>query len=161
MSMQHSSPSCSCNECLKQFRCVSSRGDGGWSKNEASLSCDCGEKCVLRTAKTTKNRGRQFWGCPRYKLESETVGCNYFRWLADCSHDESVSCEVLEANDQRLVKSFENESDIKILGRKVEVKFVAMQKTVMGIERWTKILVHVSFLCVLIIIVIAMLLGRA
>ncbi|WVZ14877.1 hypothetical protein V8G54_012443 [Vigna mungo] len=152
MSMRYSSPSCSCNECRKQFRCVSSRGVGGWSRNEVSLSCDCGEKCVLRTAKTTKNRGRQFWGCPRYKLGSETVGCNYFRWLANCSHDESVSCEVLEANDQRLVKSFENESDIKILGR----------KTVMGIERWTQILVHVvSFLCVLIIIVIAMLLGRA
>ncbi|WVZ03246.1 hypothetical protein V8G54_024052 [Vigna mungo] len=152
MSMQHSSSSCTCNECRKQFRCVSSRGDGGWSRKEASLSCHCGEKCVLRTAKTTKNQGRQFWGCPRYKLGSETVGCNYFRWLADYGHDESVSCEVLEANDQRLVKSFENESNNKIVER----------KAVMGVERWTKILVHVvSFLCVMNIIVIAMLLGRA
>ncbi|WVZ12057.1 hypothetical protein V8G54_016587 [Vigna mungo] len=152
MSMQHSSSSCTCNECRKQIRCVSSRGDGGWSRKEVSLSCHCGEKCVLRTAKTTKNLGKQFWGCPRYKLGSETVGCNYFRWLADCGHDESVSCEVLEANDQRLVKSFEN----------VEEKLVAVQKAMMGLERWTKILVHVvSVVCVMNIIVIAMFLGRA
>ncbi|WVZ08958.1 hypothetical protein V8G54_022304 [Vigna mungo] len=152
MSMQHSFSSCTCNECRKNFQCVSSRGDGGWSRNEASLSCHCGEKCVLRTAKTTKNRGRQFWGCPRYKFGSETVGCNYFKWLGDCCHDENVSCEVLEANDQRLVKSFEMESDNKIVGRNAEEKFVAVHKVVMGVE---------SFLCVMNIIVIAMLLGRA
>ncbi|WVZ16050.1 hypothetical protein V8G54_013616, partial [Vigna mungo] len=132
------------------------------SRIEASLSYHCGEKCVLRTAKTTKNRGRQFWGCPRYKLGSETVGCNYFKWLGDCGHDENVSCEVLEANDQRLVKSFETGSDNKISRRNVEEKFVAVHKAVMGVERRTKLLVHaVSFLCVLIIIVIAILLGRA
>ncbi|WVY89549.1 hypothetical protein V8G54_035063 [Vigna mungo] len=146
MFMQHSSSSCTCNECRKQFR---SRGDGGWSRKDASLSCHFGEKCVLRTVKTTKNREKQLWGCPKYKVGTETVGCNYFKWFTDCVYDESVSCEVLKANDERLLKSFENESDKKIVGR----------KAVMGLERWTKIVVGVvSVVCVMNIIVIAMLL---
>jgi len=32
--------------------------------------CYCGEKVVLRTARTPKNRGKQFWGCPKYKVRS-------------------------------------------------------------------------------------------
>jgi len=30
--------------------------------------CYYGEKSVLRTAKTAKNRGKQFWGCSKYKV---------------------------------------------------------------------------------------------
>ncbi|WVZ00588.1 hypothetical protein V8G54_026657 [Vigna mungo] len=144
MLMGHSCSSSTCNECRrKHLRSVSSRGDGGWNRNEASLICHCGEKSVLRTAKTSKNRGKQFWGCPRYKVGSENVGCNYFRWCNDWGIEESVSCEVLEANDERLLKSFENESDKKIVG---------VQKIVMGLQ---------SVLCVMNIIIFAMLMGRA
>ncbi|KOM56413.1 hypothetical protein LR48_Vigan10g230500, partial [Vigna angularis] len=122
-------------------------------RNEASLICHCGEKSVLRTVKTSKNRGKQFWGCPRYKVRSKNGGCNYFKWCSDWGIEESVSCEVLEANDERLLKSFENESDKKIVG---------MQKVVMGLQRWMKFLVGVvSVLWVMNIIIFAMLMGRA
>ena len=30
--------------------------------------CYCGQTTVLRTAKTPKNRGKQFWGCPKFKV---------------------------------------------------------------------------------------------
>jgi len=30
--------------------------------------CFCGEIAVLRVAKTIRNAGKQFWGCPNYKV---------------------------------------------------------------------------------------------
>ncbi|KOM49433.1 hypothetical protein LR48_Vigan08g026000 [Vigna angularis] len=152
MSMGHSCSSSTCNECRrKHLWFVSSHGDGGWNRNEASLICHCGEKFVLRTAKTSVNQGKQLWGCPRYKVGSENGGCNYFIWCWGI--EESVNCEVLEANDERLLKSFENESDKKIVG---------VQKVVMGLQRWMKFLVGVvSVLCVMNIIIFAMLMGMA
>ncbi|WVZ16850.1 hypothetical protein V8G54_009832 [Vigna mungo] len=115
MSMGHSCSSSTCNQCgRKHLHSVSCRGDGSWNRNDGLIICHCGESCVLRTAKTVKNRGKKFWGCPRYKVGSENGGCNYFRWCTDWGIEESVSCEVLEANDERLVKGFENERDKKI-----------------------------------------------
>ncbi|KOM32471.1 hypothetical protein LR48_Vigan01g202700 [Vigna angularis] len=109
MSMGYSYSSSTCNECgRKHLQSVSSRGDGGWNRNDALLICHCGKKFVLRIAKTSKNRDKQLWGCPRYKIGSENGGCNYLRWFSDWGIEEIVSCEVLEANDERLVKSFEN-----------------------------------------------------
>ncbi|WVZ01024.1 hypothetical protein V8G54_027093 [Vigna mungo] len=33
----------------------------------SSPICHYGERSVMRTAKTMKNRGKQFWGCSKYK----------------------------------------------------------------------------------------------
>jgi len=30
--------------------------------------CDCGEKAITRTNRTAKNKGRKFWGCPKFKV---------------------------------------------------------------------------------------------
>ncbi|XP_014524572.1 uncharacterized protein LOC106780775 [Vigna radiata var. radiata] len=154
MSMGHSCSSSTCNECgRKHLRSVSSRGDGGWNRKDASLICHCGKKTVLRTAKTSKNRGKKFWGCPRYKVGSENTGCNYFKWCTDWENEESVSCDVLEANDERLLKSFENEGDKKI---------VHVKKAVLALQSWMKFLVGVvSVLCAINMIIIAMLMGMA
>ncbi|WVY97414.1 hypothetical protein V8G54_029565 [Vigna mungo] len=58
---------------------VSGGGRGGCSNG--GLICYCGMKCVVRTARTIKNRGKQFWGCPKFKnggedgvVETETTG---------------------------------------------------------------------------------------
>ncbi|WVZ12218.1 hypothetical protein V8G54_016748, partial [Vigna mungo] len=108
---------------------------------------------VLRTAKATKNRGKQFWGCPRYKIGSENGGCNFFRWFSDCGVEENVSCEVLEANDERLVKTFENQGVKQIFD---------VQKAVMDLPSWMKYLVGVvSVVFIMNMIIIAMLMGRA
>ncbi|WVZ25186.1 hypothetical protein V8G54_003730 [Vigna mungo] len=127
------------------MRSVSSRGD-------ASLICHCGEKTVLRTARTTKNRGKQFWGCPRYKLGSEN-GCNFFRWFSDWGVEQSISYELLEANDVRLVNTF----------KKQGVKQMSdVEKVVVGLQREMKYLVVVvSVLFVMNTIIIAMMMGRA
>ncbi|XP_014503314.1 uncharacterized protein LOC106763661 [Vigna radiata var. radiata] len=146
MSMAHSCSSSTCNDYRrKHMRSVSSRGD-------ASLICHCGENNVLRTARTTKNRGKQFWGCPRYKLGSEN-GCNFFRWFSDWGVEESISCELLEANDVRLVKSVEKQG----------VKQMSdVEKVVVGLQREMKYLVVVfSVLFVMNTIIIAMMMRRA
>ncbi|WVZ19092.1 hypothetical protein V8G54_006414 [Vigna mungo] len=153
MSMQHSYSWSTCNDCRKQFRSGSSRGDGGWTRKEASPICQCGEMSVLRTAKTTKNQGKQFWICPRYKGGGENAGCNFFRWLSDFGTEESASCELLETKDDRLMKTVENERDNNV---------VAVQKVVITLQKWIKMLVGVVFiLCVINMIAVAMLMGRA
>ncbi|XP_014523178.1 uncharacterized protein LOC106779566 [Vigna radiata var. radiata] len=146
MSKAHSCSSSTCNDCRrKHLRSVSSRGD-------ALLICHCREKTVLRTAKTIKNRGKQFWGCTRYKLGSDN-GCNFFRWFSDWGVEESISCELLEANDERLVKTFEKQGVKQIFD---------VQKVVVGLESWMKYLVVVvSVLFIMNMIIIAMLMGRA
>ncbi|WVZ21086.1 hypothetical protein V8G54_008408 [Vigna mungo] len=144
MSLGHSYCSSTCNACgRKHFRSASSsQGDGGWNKKDASLICHCGEKSVLRTAKTTKNREKLFWDCPRYKMGSENGGCNFFKWFTDLGVEESVSCEVLEANDG-VKQSFD------------------VQKAVMGLQSWMKYLVVVvSVVFIMNMIIIAMLMGR-
>ncbi|XP_014515595.1 uncharacterized protein LOC106773414 [Vigna radiata var. radiata] len=154
MSMAHSCSSSTCNACgRKHFHSASSsHGDGGWNKKDASLICHCGEKSVLRTAKTMKNRGKLFWGCPRHKMGSEIGGWNFFKWFTDWGVEESVNCEVLEANDERLVKTFENQGVKQIFD---------MQKAVMGLQSWMKYLVVVvSVVFIMNMIIIAMLMGR-
>ncbi|WVZ18596.1 hypothetical protein V8G54_005918 [Vigna mungo] len=52
--------------------------------------CLCGEKTVVRTARTVKNRGKQFWGCPMYKNGHEG-GCNFFKWCCDDASEKSYT----------------------------------------------------------------------
>jgi len=41
---------------------------GGCRSSNVTPSCYCGDKAVLRTARTTKNKGKRFWGCPNFKV---------------------------------------------------------------------------------------------
>ncbi|XP_017428858.2 uncharacterized protein LOC108336925 [Vigna angularis] len=79
MSMNHYS-SCS----RGSSRGASSRGMLG------SQICYCGEFVILRVAKTTKNEGKPFWGCPNYKRSrnGEVRGCNFFKWASEDHVDE-------------------------------------------------------------------------
>jgi len=63
------SPSHSCSSCTWGMKnsTVSSHGGVGRRFDFAPL-CHCGEKAIMRTARTAKNRGRKFWGCPKFKV---------------------------------------------------------------------------------------------
>ncbi|QCD78911.1 hypothetical protein DEO72_LG1g2547 [Vigna unguiculata] len=88
MSRGHSSSSCSCNSWGTQNPRLSNHG-GGVLSHGGALICNCGEVAVLRTARTTKNGRKQFWGCPNYKRGSEAfIGCNYFKWCSEDAADE-------------------------------------------------------------------------
>jgi len=68
MSLCHSCSSCTCNGWGKKNPSLYSRGAGGSRSLGSQPLCYCGEKSILRTAKIAKNKGKQFWGCSKYKV---------------------------------------------------------------------------------------------
>ncbi|KOM27522.1 hypothetical protein LR48_Vigan432s002700 [Vigna angularis] len=92
MSKEHSWYSSSCSARRKE-------------NGTPSPICYCGQSCVVRTAKTTKNRGKQFWGCSKYKNGGEESGCNFFEWCNDIGGDERGSLFNSEGKKETLVKS--------------------------------------------------------
>jgi len=68
MSLCNSCSSFTCNGWGKKNPSVSSRGARGSRSLGLQPICYCGEKSVLRTVKTAKNRGKQFWGCSKYNV---------------------------------------------------------------------------------------------
>ncbi|BAT90178.1 hypothetical protein VIGAN_06136900 [Vigna angularis var. angularis] len=77
-----------CSSCSWGSSCgASSRGF------VANQICHCGEVAVLRVARTVKNEGKQFWGCPNYKRtrNEEFQGCNFFKWRNEDNVDDGGS----------------------------------------------------------------------
>ncbi|QCD83949.1 hypothetical protein DEO72_LG2g4298 [Vigna unguiculata] len=90
MSRVQSSSSCSHNSRVmrNQSSCCSSGGCRGLGE---APTCNCGVAAVLRTIRTIKNGGRQFWGCPNFKGGSEgCYGCNFFKWCIEDDDDKKV-----------------------------------------------------------------------
>ncbi|KOM34139.1 hypothetical protein LR48_Vigan02g028900 [Vigna angularis] len=89
--MAHPCSSSSCSGWRKQDGNVVCGGGRGGSSNGGPF-CYCGMKCVVKTARTAKNIGKQILGCPKFK----NGACNYFRWCADdgdVERETSVKCE--------------------------------------------------------------------
>ncbi|WVZ17678.1 hypothetical protein V8G54_010660 [Vigna mungo] len=119
---------------------------------------------VFRTARTPKNKGRRFWGCPKFKGGSEdcSSGCNFFKWCnEDVIHEENVvtveesgrNNEVggsLMKMEQMLMKMEERDGE--------KLKIACLQKTVVSLENWLKLLTGVVvIICLCNVIVISML----
>ncbi|BAT78656.1 hypothetical protein VIGAN_02136400 [Vigna angularis var. angularis] len=76
--MSRSSFSCKCLGSAMQHSSGSLRRLG------AKPTCFYGQNAVFRIARTPKNKGKKFWGCPNFKGESEElVGCNFFQWCIE------------------------------------------------------------------------------
>ncbi|QCD86016.1 hypothetical protein DEO72_LG3g537 [Vigna unguiculata] len=75
MSRGQSSSSCSHNSRVmrNQSSCCSSGGCRGLGEVP---TCNCGVAAVLRTTITIKNGGRQFWGCPNFKVVMGAISLN-------------------------------------------------------------------------------------
>ncbi|QCD79348.1 hypothetical protein DEO72_LG1g2987 [Vigna unguiculata] len=64
-------------------------------------NCYCGDKAMLRTAKTAKNKGERFWGCPNFKSGGEECGgCNYFSWFVEYGIEEGGSASTIVIEDK-------------------------------------------------------------
>ncbi|KOM28290.1 hypothetical protein LR48_Vigan511s011300 [Vigna angularis] len=96
----HSCSSSTCNGWRNEKCNVIFRGGGVFTIDGVSPLCLCGEKTVVRTARTAKNRGKQFWGCPKYKNGHEG-GCNFFKWCCDDAKKMTVAVE--EGREKRSV----------------------------------------------------------
>ena len=123
--------SCSCNRMEVQQQQSNSSHGGGSRTTFVAPICDCGEFTVLRTATTVKNCGRQFWGCPKYKVRciklwlmkkknalvlifclwfcliqsrsDVSMGCNFFRWCKCIEDIGMTKMELLLDKETRFV----------------------------------------------------------
>ncbi|QCD78820.1 AP endonuclease 2 [Vigna unguiculata] len=154
MSLCHSCSSCTCNGWGKKNPSLSSRGVGGSRSLGSQPLCYCGEKSVLRTAKTVKNRGKQFWGCSKYKSGNEDGGCNYFKWWTEDGIEEIGNSENCEGRGEIMVKTEESDGDRKTI--------INLEKSVAIFEKWMKVLIEmVIFVCVVNVIVLSVLIKNA
>ncbi|XVF75021.1 hypothetical protein PTKIN_Ptkin13bG0155600 [Pterospermum kingtungense] len=62
------------------------------NRQRRSVYCDCGLKAPIRTATTTNNVGKKFFGCSKYNNKGE--GCGFFLWI-----DGHESDDILEVDD--------------------------------------------------------------
>jgi len=74
MSQVNSCKSCTCSG--NQNHGVSSCG-GGWKGLGVTPICQCGKVVVMRIAKTSRNVGNKFWGCPNIKVILLSFFCNF------------------------------------------------------------------------------------
>ncbi|QCE05971.1 hypothetical protein DEO72_LG9g980 [Vigna unguiculata] len=122
---------------------VSSCGAGGSRSLGLPPIYYCGEKSVLRTMKTAKNKEKQFWGGLKYKgitvcfifahNGSEDGWCNYFKWWNEDAIEERGNSEKCEGRPDSLVKSEESDGDRKMVNN--------LEKSVQIFEKWMKVLI--------------------
>ncbi|QCE02635.1 hypothetical protein DEO72_LG8g650 [Vigna unguiculata] len=127
MSRVQSSSSCSHNSRVmrNQSSCCSSGGCRGLGE---APTCNCGVTAVLRTTRTIKNGGRQFWECPNFKGGSEgCYGCNFFKWCIEDGDDEK---------------------DAIILRQRR--KIYILEKEVKGWRKWVNLLI--GLVCLLVVV---------
>ncbi|KOM25968.1 hypothetical protein LR48_Vigan211s000300 [Vigna angularis] len=125
----HSCSSSTCNGWRNQNCDVVFRGGGVSTIDGVSPLCLCGQKTVVRTARTTKNRGKQFWSCPKYKTGHEG-GCNFFKWCCEDGDDKSYTNVKWEEKHESLSKTREMGGGSKMMSDLI--------KSVNVVEKWMK-----------------------
>ncbi|QCD94935.1 uncharacterized protein LOC114180910 [Vigna unguiculata] len=136
MSRAQSSSSCSHNSWLMRNQSLSCNSGGCRGLGEAP-TCNCGVEVVLRTARTVKNGGREFWECPNFKGGSgASYGCNFFKWCIEDGDDKK---------------------DATILRQRQ--KIYILEKEVKGWRKWVNLLIGVVCLLVVVnVILVSMML---
>ncbi|KAK2417181.1 GRF zinc finger / Zinc knuckle protein [Trifolium repens] len=134
---------------------------GGWTV--ATPFCRCNHYCVLKTAKTRINYGRQFWRCRNYK-GPHAVGCNYFDWFdkIESNHNDfgpQIS-ELEKLVDEKNLKIKEcefklQEKDMKIGSQRKKIK--KMKEEILTTKKNMKLVTFGGFVLLsLIVILVAM-----
>ncbi|XP_022631673.1 uncharacterized protein LOC111240593 [Vigna radiata var. radiata] len=140
------------NELQKSHSCSSSTCNGWRNENYnvvfrggGSPLCLCGEKTVVRIARTVKNRGKQFWGCPMYKNGHEG-GCNFFKWCCDDASEKSYMDVKCEEKHECVSKKEEMGGGTKMMSD--------LHKSVKVVEKLMKVLIGlVFFICINVIVI--------
>ncbi|KOM53413.1 hypothetical protein LR48_Vigan09g207200 [Vigna angularis] len=97
-------------------------------------SCFYGRPVVFCVAKTPKNNGKRFWGCPNFKVGSEDfVRCNFFEW---CTEEVIDSRNVVNLEDSSASASARNE-EVGRSFKKIEQSVMKMEEIdVEKVENW-------------------------
>ncbi|KAG2399937.1 uncharacterized protein HKW66_Vig0102090 [Vigna angularis] len=158
--MSGSSSSCKCTGW--GFQNSSASG----SRLGVKPSCFYGRPTVFRVARTLKNKGKRFWGCPNFKVGSEDfVGCNFFEWcteeVIDSRNVVNLEDSSASARNEEVSRSLMKmeQSVMKMEERDVEkLRIGCLEKSVVILEKRMKVLMGMVFVtCVCNVIVISML----
>ncbi|WVZ26606.1 hypothetical protein V8G54_005150 [Vigna mungo] len=117
--MAHPCSSASCSGWRKQDGNGNGGGRGGFENG--GPFCYCGMKCVVRIVRTAKNRGKQFWGCPKFKNGGEDGGCNYFSWCADHGVVERETSVKREGMSESFLNRESMEGGWKIISEQMDL----------------------------------------
>ncbi|KAG2404784.1 ATPase 4 [Vigna angularis] len=126
--MSASSSSCKCLGLGFQQSC------GSVSRLGVKPICFCGQNAVFRIARTPKNKGKRFWGCPKFKWCSE-----------DVIHEGNVVTVEESGRNKEVGGSLMKMEQMvmKMEKRDVEkLKIAYLQKTVVSLEKWLKVLIE-------------------
>ncbi|KAG2407427.1 uncharacterized protein HKW66_Vig0022490 [Vigna angularis] len=154
--------SCSSSSC----KCLGSamqRSSGSVRSFDGNPRCLCGHSAVFRIARTPKNKGKKFWGCPNFKGGSgELVGCNFFKWCIDEGNEAKwLNVEERtdsERNEELGVMSMEDSVLQMEETYCPKIKLGCIEKSLVKLDKWFKLLVGMIFVIfVLNVIVLAML----
>ncbi|XP_022632084.1 uncharacterized protein LOC111240742 [Vigna radiata var. radiata] len=106
----------------------------------AKPTCFCGQNAVFRIARTPKNKGKKFWGCPNFKGgNDELVGCNFFEWCLEEGNQGVVEERSAIARAEEVGLMSMEESYLE------KMRMASMEKTLLRLEKWFKILVGMMF----------------
>ncbi|XP_022640541.1 uncharacterized protein LOC111242288 [Vigna radiata var. radiata] len=134
------------------YKCLGSgfeQSCGSVSRVGLKPTCFCGENAVFRIARTPKNKGRRFWGCPKFKGGSEDCasGCNFFKWCNDdVIHEGNEGNVVTVEGSGRKNKVGGNSMTMEQMMMKMEerdgeiLKIAILHKSVVRLENWLKFL---------------------
>ncbi|KOM49993.1 hypothetical protein LR48_Vigan08g082000 [Vigna angularis] len=123
----HSCSSSTCNGWRNEKCNVVFHGGGVSTIDGVSPLFLFGEKTVVRTARTAKNRGKQFWGFPKYKNGHEG-GYNFFKWCCDDGSEKSYTNVKWEEKHECLSKTGEMGGGTKMMSD--------LHKSVKFVEKW-------------------------
>ncbi|KAG2380263.1 uncharacterized protein HKW66_Vig0170420 [Vigna angularis] len=156
--MSASSSSCNCLGSGFEQSC------GSVSRLGVKPTCFCGQNAVFHIVRTPKNKGKRFWGCPKFKGGSEdcSSGCNLFQSCSeDVIHEGNVVTVEESGRNKEVGGSLMKMEQMlmKMEERDVEkLKIACLQKSVVSLEKWLKVLTGmVVIICVCNVIVISML----
>ncbi|XVF60851.1 hypothetical protein PTKIN_Ptkin08bG0081100 [Pterospermum kingtungense] len=77
-----------------------------------TVKCHCGKRAPIRTATTSRNRGKKFYGCFKY---NEAGGCDFFQWV---DGSESKGLNEVKNGDE----NHDMENQLKLLGENRELR---------------------------------------
>ncbi|GER36435.1 DNA topoisomerase 3-alpha [Striga asiatica] len=86
----------------------------------SDILCGCLEKAQLRTSKTSKNPGKRFYGCKKWK----EGGCPFFMWAEPSSQ---INLETSSGMNNQDLGCKAQESEMKIVLLEAELKVLKMK----------------------------------
>ncbi|KAM3381983.1 hypothetical protein P3S68_007556 [Capsicum galapagoense] len=99
--------------------------------SKSSYICSCGNPAVLKTSRTDRNSGQEFYSCAVGKDNGE---CSYFKWISSDFEVSKFQGIVKFEMFERLTDSEENRDLLMTLYRESEHKIDHLKELLKDVE---------------------------